>query len=169
MALPRTLKNMNLFNDGESYLGLVSEITLPKLSRKMEEYRAGGMNGPVQIDLGHEALEIEWTCSGLIRDVLNQYGHPQHNGVPLRFAGAYQRDDSAAVDAVEMVIRGRHKEIDFGTAKPGELTECKITTALSYYKLTMNGAEVIEIDLINMIEKVNGTDRLAEIRQAIGV
>ncbi len=61
MALPRKLKNMNLFNDGINYAGQVVEITLPKLSRKMEEYRGGGMNGPVQIDLGQEALELQWT------------------------------------------------------------------------------------------------------------
>jgi P2 family phage contractile tail tube protein len=169
MALPRTLKNMNLFNDGQSYLGVVTEVTLPKLSRKMEEYRAGGMNGPVQVDLGHEALEMEWTVSGLDPTVLTQYAHPQHNGVALRFAGAYQRDDTAAMEAVEIVIRGRHQTLDFGTAKPGELTECKVTTALSYYKLTLAGKEIIEIDVMNTIEKVNGIDRLAEMRQAIGL
>ncbi|HEO8107653.1 phage major tail tube protein, partial [Yersinia enterocolitica] len=34
MALPRKLKLMNLFNDGRDYMGIVSAITLPKLTRK---------------------------------------------------------------------------------------------------------------------------------------
>ncbi|MCF5956493.1 phage major tail tube protein, partial [Xanthomonas perforans] len=36
MALPKKLKALNLFNDGESYLGQVVEVKLPTLSRKME-------------------------------------------------------------------------------------------------------------------------------------
>lgn len=169
MALPRKLKNMNLFNHGVSYMGQVVEVTLPKLTRKMEDYRAGGMNGPVRIDFGHEALEMEWSCGGLMRQVLQQYGRMNHQGVQLRFAGAYQREDTAAIDAVEVVIRGRHQEIDFGTAKLAEDTVFKVTTALSYYKLMINGDTVIEIDLMNLIENVNGTDGLADVRQAIGL
>jgi len=64
MSLPSTLKNFNLFNDGASYMGIAEEIKLPKLKRKMEAYRAGGMNGPVKVDLGQEGLEMEFTCAG---------------------------------------------------------------------------------------------------------
>lgn len=169
MALPRKLKNLNLFNDGESYIGQVSELTLPTLTRSMEEYRGGGMSGPVQIDNGQEAIEMEWTLGGLVRSALEQYGITRHDGVQLRFAGAYQRDDTGAVDAVEVVVRGRHSEIDFGTAKPGDDTEISVTTACSYYKLVINGTTVIEIDLVNMIENVGGIDRLSEQRRAIGL
>ncbi len=38
MALPRKLKYLNLFNDGNNYIGVVEEMTLPKLSRKLEAY-----------------------------------------------------------------------------------------------------------------------------------
>ncbi|KLB47455.1 phage major tail tube protein, partial [Xanthomonas euvesicatoria] len=51
---------------------------------------------------------------------LNQYGATTHNAVQLRFAGAYQRDDATEVDAVEVVVRGRHSEIDPGTGKSGD-------------------------------------------------
>lgn len=169
MALPRKLKNMNLFNDGLSYVGEVGEVTLPVLERTMEDWRGGGMNGPVKTDHGQEALSMEWTCGGLMDDALRQYGITTHDGVQLRFAGAYQRDDSGDVDAVEVVARGRHSKIDPGNAKPGEGTEFKVTSELSYYKLSINGEPLIEIDLINMVEIVNGQDRLASQRRAIGL
>ena len=54
-------------------------------------------------------------------------------------------------------------------AKAGEGTELKYKFALSYYKLTINGETLIEIDVVNMVETVNGTDRLAEVRAALGV
>lgn len=169
MALPRKLKNMNLFNDGLSYVGEVGEVTLPGLERIMEDWRGGGMNGPVKTDHGQEALSMEWTCGGLMDDALRQYGITTHDGVQLRFAGAYQRDDTGDVDAVEVVARGRHSKIEMGTAKPGEGTEFKVTSELSYYKLSINGEPVIEIDLINMVEIVDGEDRLANQRRAIGL
>ena len=168
MALPKKLKNLNLFNDGVSYLGQVAEVTPPTLSRAMEDYRGGGMSGPVKIDNGQEAIELEWKAGGLLREPLRQYGITTHDGVQLRFAGAYQRDDTGAVDAVEIVVRGRHQEIAFGNAKAGDDTEFSVKTACSYYKLTINGVTEIEIDLINMIEIVGGVDRLAAQRQAIG-
>ena len=59
--------------------------------------------------------------------------------------------------------------IDFGSASAGEDTEFSCTTACSYYKLTINGETLIEIDLVNMVENIGGVDRLAEQRRAIGV
>ena len=46
MALPRKLKLMNLFIDGVRLSRRRdSPSTLPKLTRKLENYRGGGMNG----------------------------------------------------------------------------------------------------------------------------
>lgn len=169
MGLPRKLKNFNLFNDGASYLGEVPELTLPKLSRKMEEYRAGGMTGPVEVDFGNEKLELQWTGGGLLVDALKQYAITKHNGVQLRFAGAYQNDDTGEVCAVEVVVRGRHKEIDMGNAKMADDTAHKYTTACSYYKLSVDGEAIIELDFVNAVEMVGGDDRNASIRRAIGL
>lgn len=169
MGLPSKLKNMNLFNDGVSYIGLVPEVTLPKLTRSMEEYRAGGMDMPIKIDMGGEALELEWKAGGIIVHAIRQFGATTHDALMLRFAGAYQADDSSLVLPVEVVVRGRHEEIDMGGAKPGDDTEHTIKTACSYYKLIIAGREEIEIDALNMVFKVNGVDRLLAQRLAIGL
>jgi uncharacterized protein len=169
MALPKKLKAFNLFQNGENYRGEVTEVTPPKLTRKMEDYRAGGMNGPIGIDFGNEKIVLEWTCGGIMRSALEQYGIMKHDGVQLRFAGAYQAEDSARPDAVEIVVRGRHTEIDFGNGKAADDTAFKVSTQCSYYKLTINGTTIIEIDFINMVEKVDGEDLLASVRNAIGL
>ncbi|KAF1072692.1 MAG: hypothetical protein GAK45_00127 [Pseudomonas citronellolis] len=171
MAMPRKLKNMNLFNDANSYLGVCKSVTPPKLARKTEAYRGGGMNGPVKADLGFsdDGLQVEFTLGGLDVIAIKQFSATTLASVPLRWAGAYQQDDTGAVVAVEIVARGRIEEIDMGEAKPGEDTEHKYTVTCSYYKLTVDGAEILEIDLLNFIEKVNGTDMLEAQRKAIGI
>ncbi|EPJ56342.1 MAG: phage major tail tube protein [Osedax symbiont Rs2] len=167
--LPRKLKFLNLFNAGLSYLGQVSEVTLPTLTRKMEDWQGGGMNAPIKTDQGMEALTLEWVCGGLMVDAIKQFGITQHDGVNLRFAGSYQRDDGSNTSAVEIIVRGRHSSIDLGGAKQGEASDQKVTSELSYYKLVVDNETIIEIDIINMIEIVDGVDRLAEHRTALGI
>lgn len=171
MALPKKLKHQNLFNDGESFVGQCGSVTLPKLARKMEAWRGAGMDGPVKVDMGHsdDGLQIEWTIGGWGLSVLRQFGAVKADGVMLRWAGSVQRDDTGEVSAVEVVVRGRHEEIDFGDSEAGEDTEHSITTTCTYYKLTIDGNEEIEIDLLNFVFKVNGKDMLAEHRKAIGL
>ena len=168
MALPRKLKGLNLFNDANSYQGVVTAVTLPKLSRKLDAYRGGGMNGAAFIDNGldDDALDMEWTIGGMDELVLSQWGA---SDVPLRFTGSYQRDDTGEEIAVEIEVRGKHQSFDFGEAKQGEDTETKITSKNSYLRLSFNGKELIEIDTINMVEKVNGVDRLEQRRKNLGL
>lgn len=169
MGMPAKLKNMNVFNDGASYLGLATEVTLPKLGRSFEEYRAGGMDAPIKVDMGGTALEMETKLGGIVVHALRQFGSVRHDAVMLRFAGAYQDDATGLVQPVEVVVRGRHEEIDMGGAKPGDGTEHTVKSALSYYKLIVNGRTEIEIDVPNMKMVVDGTDILAAQRAAIGL
>ena len=171
MALPSKLKNLNLFNDGNSYQGKVKSLTLPPLSRKFEAWRGGGMDGPVKIDLGHsdDGITLDWKLGGLDLTVLRQWGATSVSGVLLRFAGAYQSDDDSTVHSVEVVVRGRHEELAMGEAQPGADTEHSIKTTCSYYKLTVDSRVEIEIDFPNLVFTVDGVDILEAQRTAIGL
>ena len=169
MALPSKLKNMTLSNDGVSYLGLCPEVSIPKLARKFEGYRGGGMDAEVQIDMGGETIEFEWKAGGLIEQIFGQFGAITHDALLLRWIGAYQDDASGQYKSVEIVVRGRHQEIDPGTGKPGDDTEQTIKTICSYYKLIVDGRVLIEKDEMNLVFIVNGIDRLAAQRAALGI
>lgn len=172
MAMPRKLKLMNVFVNGVSYVGVAKALTLPKLTRKLENWRGAGMGGSAPADFGldDDALSMEWTTGGFPDEAIWElYGATSVDAVPIRFAGSYQRDDTGETVAVEVVMRGRQKELDLGEAQQGEDTESKISVACTYFKLTMNGKELVEIDTLNMIERVNGTDRLEQHRRNIGL
>lgn len=169
MALPKVLKFFNTFQDGENWVGLTPEVTLPKLSRKMEAYRAGGMPGEVDLDLGVEKLEAKITWGGLMTSAIKTFGTAKVDGVLLRFAGSYQEDGEGTTSKVEAIMRGRYKELDPGNAKAGDKSENTGTLSLSYYKLTVDGEVIYEIDMVNMIENAGGTDRLAEHKANIGL
>lgn len=169
MALPKRLKNFILFNEGNGYLGEVPECVPPKLAIDTEDYRAAGMPGKVKLDNGLQAMTMEWTAAGYLADSLRQFGTASINGVMLRLQQALQQDDTGEVTPATIVMRGRHSQIDFGTAKTGDATQIKYTTELSYYKLTMGGVDLVEVDMVNSVYVVGGVDRMAEIRTALGI
>ena len=168
MGLPAKLKNLNLFNEGQSYLGIIAELTPPKITHATEDWRGGGMLGPVKIDNGLEAMEVEYTLGGYSSQIVSQSGQLAIDGTLVRAVGAFQSDQYGAVDQVELVMIGRQTERDPGNWKPGDDTEIKVKHALTYYKEIVNGRDLIEIDMIAGIYIVDGVDRYAAIRAAIG-
>ena len=144
MALPRKLKRLNVFLNGDNWVGEAEDFTPAKLSRKFEAYRGGGMNGPVKADLGmsDDGIQFEWKTGGLDLISLRQFGAVNASSVALRFSGPYQQDDTGEVSNVEVVVRGRHETIEMGDAQPGEDTEHSMTTTCSYYKLNVDGEEI---------------------------
>ena len=56
-----------------------------------------------------------------------------------------------------------------GSFKAKEDTELENTFTVNYYKLEIDGEEIVEIDVMNNIYKVGGEDLLAERRQNLGL
>lgn len=166
--VPRVLKNFSLFVDGRGLAGTVSTLTLPTLTTKMEEFRGGGMDAPVEIDMGMEALETSFELFDYDENVLSLYGLADGAATQVTARGALRRDGEEAV-AMIVNMTGVIKEMDPGDWQSGEQTTMTCTMALRYLKVTIGGREVIEVDKVNMIRRVNGVDQLATIRTAIGV
>ena len=167
MGLPLKLKNMNAFVDGSSFLGIVGEFEEPKLAIATEEWRGGGMLGPVQLDMGMEAMEATITMGGHSAGLIRNFGKTKVDGVRVRLVGAYQADDGTRAQAVECFIGGRFSEIDLGKSKPGDDTEHGYTVPLSYYRREVDGRVEVEIDMIAGVFLVDGVDRYAEIMSII--
>ena len=168
IQFPKVLKNMNLFVDGRGYAGRIDEIELPKLTLKTEEHRAGGMDLPVEIDLGMEKLEATLTLSDYDPELFKLYGLVDNDSVAITVRGAIQAQGDTAKPVV-INMRGGWRELDSGSWKPGDKSTVKIAVIANYYKLSIDGEELIEVDAINLVRKVNGTDQMEAIRSAIGL
>lgn len=168
MGLPAKLKNFNLFADGGNWAGLISEIQLPKLAKKVEQWRGGGMLGEIDVELGLEKLEMETKLGGLVVGALRGFGATGVSGSLLRFVGAYQEDVAGGVKPAELVVMGMHTELDPGSAKVGDNTEWSLKSTLTYLKWTISGRVEVEIDMINNVMIIDGIDRMAVIRAALG-
>lgn len=171
--LPKILKNFNAYVDGRGYAGRIDEITLPKLTIKTEEYQGAGMSAPVEIDLGMEKLEMELTFSEYDKELFKLFGLTNGSEFALTIRGALQGTgilaQNGGTSSLVINVRGYFKDMDFDSWKPAEKATLKVSVACNYYKLTMDGVELIEIDPVNMIRNVNGVDQLTEIRQVLQI
>ena len=165
--IPKILKNFNLFVDGRGYAGVVNELNLPTLAIKTEDYRAGGMDTSIQLDLGMDQLTCDFTLNQYDSDVINAFGLSNGAQVPLVFRGGLS--DEATVSPVVVTLTGAWNQVDMGGWTAGDRPTLKVTVSVRYYKLEIDGKELIEIDVLNMVRKINGTDQLAKLRTAIGM
>lgn len=165
--LPRHLRNFTAFVDGVGQAGSIQETTLPVLTLKTDEHRAGGMDAPVDIDLGMEKLELTMVVSSYTRDQFKAYG-ALGVGVPLTIRGAIQRQGEEA-QAVVIKMLGTAKVVDRGTWSAGEKASTTITYTLTKYQELIAGQRVVNIDVENMIREIDGVDQLASQRRALGI
>lgn len=162
------LKNYHLTVDGRGYAGQVIEYNAPELAIVTEEHRAGGMDSSVAIDMGMEPLEASFTLSSYSRDVLALFGVAEGNEVPMTVRGALESNDGTVTPVVH-AMRGKITKIAPGAWTPGAKPAMAVTVRLAYYRHEQGGQAVHEIDVENMVRIVDGVDRLAEIRTALGV
>lgn len=168
MAARDVRKNINLFVDGKGYAGQIQDFTPPKLASKMEEFRGGGMDAPVELKMGTEALKAAFNLISYSKDVLLLFGVANGNIVPFVARESLQSFDGSVTPVVH-TMRGRLTMADAGTLKPGDVAPLACEMALTYYKLEHGATVVQEIDVENMIHKVGGVDVLAAQRAAIGL
>lgn len=168
MAARDIRKNFNMFVDGRGYAGQVDEFNPPKLTLVTEEFRAGGMDVPIDLTMGMEKMTADWSMKAYDRDVLSLFGVKEGAIVPVIVREALESFDGTTTTVIRS-LRGKITELDEGTSKPGEAAVLKITMSLTYYKMTHGGRVVHEVDAENMVRIINGVDALAGIRSALGM
>lgn len=166
-TLPRHLRNFNVLIDGYGFAGRADEVTLPNLTVITEDHRAGGMDSPVNVDMGLEAMELSIVISDYDETIFSSFGMLT-NGVPLRIQGAIQRQGE---EAQSVVIRclGSLKNRELGTWTAGQKQTTTLTYTVTSYIEQINGTEYVNIDVVNMKRVINGVDQLQSMRQALGL
>jgi len=160
------LKNFNGYIDNRGYAGNISELTLPKLNVKVSDFLAGGLDAPLGIDMGQEKMEATIVLGGYDSDAMETWGNGDSTTIPFVAKGALE-SYNGTVKAVRAVMMGKTRGLETGTWKPGEPSPVTFTIECTYYRLTIDGKDIFEIDILNMVRKINGVDRLASIRAAI--
>lgn len=163
--LKDVLRNVAAFVDGRNYAGQCSQVTLPELTIKTEEFRPGGLDAPIEMDMGMEAMRATLQFLTVPAEVLKLFGK---RDVALTLRGALTSFDGT-VKGATAELRGRFIGHNPGDWQAGSQTSLTLTFAAHYYKLTIEGEEIHEIDVERQVRIINGEDQLADIRAKLGL
>lgn len=166
----KRVTNANMYLDGNSLLGKLEEIQLPVIKFKAAEHKALGMIGVVEFFSGIEKLEAKAKWNSFYNDVLLKVADPFKTlSVQVRSSvetyGATGRTEEKPLVAYMTV---QSKDFPAGTFKQHDNAELESTLNVIYYKLVIDGKDIVEIDVMSNIYKVNGVDVLATYRANIG-
>ncbi|CAA0111542.1 Uncharacterised protein [BD1-7 clade bacterium] len=167
--LPEKLKGFALYVEGRGYAGRCSEVTLPKLTRKTEDYQAGGMDGPVEIDMGVEKLTMSYVLEEYNPDIIKLWGITKVDGQGIRIKGSVKADDRSGDEIpLEIIARGRNTEMDPGAWKKGDGASMKVQVALTEVEIIYNGESILHNSILDSVDRAGDEDRLASRRKNLG-
>jgi P2 family phage contractile tail tube protein len=161
------LKNWNFFVDGLGAIGELVSYTPPNLTVTLDDYRAGGLDAPVPIDMGLEALECSWALGSYNPDMMRAWGQlPATTRFTAR--GALVGLNGEPAVPVVHTMQGKVTGLEQAEWTGGARSDVRFTARLVYYRLEHGGAVIHEIDVLSGVRIVNGVDQLAGVRAAIG-
>ncbi len=164
------ITNANVYLDGQSLLGRAESVDLPSIKAKMAEHKAVGMVGTIEAFAGFEKLEGKIRWASFYADVLKKVANPfkavqlqVRGSMPIILGGSVSRE--APIVAMLTVV---FKSLPGGAFKQHENVELETEFVAYYMKLTVDGQDVTEIDVLENIYKAGGVDLLAKYRANIG-
>ncbi len=160
----RVLKNFTLSVDGHGQAGRLEEYSPPEFAKITEDFRAGGMDIAVPVELGMEPMEVTFKLFDYNKTLLTRF---KDKSIPLVARGGAEDSATGEVIAVTQTMRGMITKIGSGTWKPNDRAILEITAKLTAFKEEHDGEVVIEIDAENMIRNIDGQDVLAGVREAL--
>jgi len=152
--IPDKLINAKIYREGDELLG-VGEVTLPDLEYMKESLSGLGILGeletPVIGHFGNLTLGISWnTVNTQAVRLLKTTGHQ------LQVYAAIQVYDSGS------------KKAGLGKTTPGKKMDNDTELEVVSMYLWIDGREVVGIDKLNGICRIDGEDMLAEINSYLG-
>jgi hypothetical protein len=145
-------------------------VTLPEINMKTSTVAGVGVNGELDSPtIGQfESMEQEVQFNTLFSsatDVMNPL-----TVVNLTFRAAqqvYDKTGGYAFKGLRIVEMGRVKKFKPGKIEKGEAMEATVTLELTYIMIEVDGKQLVEIDKLNGVYKVNGVDMIAGVKSLI--
>ena len=168
MAAEDILKYLNLIVDGRGYAGKIEEYNAPDLTISTEEFRGGGMDAAIDIDMGMEKMTTSFVLTSYDADVLALWGIKDGSTVQFTAKGSLESENGTRT-AISHHMQGKLISLARGTWGSGAKPSLTVTVSLRYYREVHGQRTINEIDVINMVRVINGVDQLAEHRANIGL
>lgn len=170
-VVPSHLNNFEFYLNGGKKPGVV-DVTLPNLESKTTTITGAGISGDIDMPVsGHTSnLTVEMNFRTTEETVLEM---AEIRAYDFELFGAVETYDAGTGEyitkSLRVMLRLLPTTVELGKLSPAETMDTKLTGSVIYLKVSVDGVTKIEVDKLNYIYYVNGTDFLAKIRTALGM
>lgn len=159
-SIPNALVNAEVYINGDNGLAGIGEVELPNIEYSTVTSEQLGLTAEIETPLiGHfKKLEAKIKMDSIDGSLLNF-----NNLAPIlvECKGAHQKTSKithgSVLGSIDATFKGIIKKFDGPKMKAGSKLESSFDLSVTYYKLTIEGKTIIEIDVLNNISNVNGS------------
>ena len=171
MAIATQINAYNVYLDGKKLIGVSDEVTLPDFEALTETLSGAGILGEIDEPLlGHfGASEIEIPFRTLNNDMFKLANMQSAISLTLRMSTQTIDEAKMSTDFLpsRIVIKGKNKALTGGKVKQGSGTGSSLKVEILYILIEVNKKSKFELDKLNFVYKVNGTDLLKKVRAQV--
>ncbi len=157
-----------VFGDGKE-LGDNVSCTLPSIETATSELKGAGILGTIDApSLGQiNSLSFEMSQRSLNKESVQLLAPGIHN-IELRFAKEVMSGNGTTIpEGTKIFISGMTKKLDPGKIETAATMDGSIEFEVIRYRIVIAGKEVLLIDKLNYIYKINGVDYLQKVKAAL--
>ncbi|WP_256815405.1 MULTISPECIES: phage major tail tube protein [Pseudomonas] len=164
------ITNANVYLDGQQFFAKAEEIDLGSVKAVTSDFQGLGMVGLIELPDGLDKLEGKISWNSLYADAGAKLATP-FKSVQLQCRSNVQVfNNGGLVNEIPLVtfLTIMPKEYGLGSFKPREATKFETPFSAIYVRQLLNGREILLLDYLSNIFKVDGKDQLAQYRKNIG-
>lgn len=171
MNLPQAVNNYNLYlgEKGERWIG-AGQVEIPEITNLSTEVKMAGMSGTVNVPLvGHfESFKVTITAPVMtVQAVKGALPEAQIITARAALETLETSNGRKVILPLTVLMRGQSGSFKPGNLEKGAAMDTAVSFEIDYIKITLDGADMLEIDKWNNIYRVNGVDYLTDVRNAI--
>lgn len=169
MILSGSVIAHKVFEDGVEIDDNVS-VQLPSIENGTTEIKGAGILGSFDMPSTGQlnAMTFSMSQRSINKTSISLSTPGQHN-IELRFVKDARTSDGQQVpEGTKIFLTGLFKKFDPGKVEEKATMDGSIEYEVTRYRIVIAGEEVLLIDKLNYIYKVNGVDHMESIRAALG-
>lgn len=171
MIKTNKVSNCGIYIDGDSFLGMAEELTCPDVAPKMIDHKALGSIGEIELAttaISKMSAKIKWNA--VYAEAMKKTHNP-FQAVRLQVrANVDQYEGQTVTGRIPCVIRmtAVPKKAGGLVFKPNDNVERDDEFNVTMYSMEIDDVEIIYVDVMANVWRINGVDVLAQFRDNIG-
>lgn len=169
--VPELLLNYRVYESGTNKLAGTADVELPKIENLTETMSGAGIAGEIEtVVIGH--IKAMSTKINFRTVVHKNFTLMNPDGVDLTIRGVIQSTVAGTGVKLKLPlvvrIKGHAKSTDFGKLEAAKTMGTSSELTVTYLKISLDGAEKLEVDPTNFIYSINGINYLADVKTMLG-